>query len=347
MKLFSKRYKKENSFRDIREAPIAYRLRRNEFLRTELRNRIITEITFSTSRDDFLEFFILFENQKKDKKFLDQWKVDWFSLSELWYKMSEYFQFEEFAMNKFEINNNWKNDNESLGYYFDDYKLFDLIEILTLFSKKDSREELIKRFNYIFIEEWSNYEIINWMIIEKKWENINTLKYQLKNIKLLSKIEDYEYYYDRDDFINTAKISAEILNLIFSDDQQTQKKNKINDMLDKLATKLVLEIKQKDSLKTKINSVLSLCKDLSNNIYNIRHTEQSTIMIKNDDLFFYKLVSNQNISLIELVLMTLKDEYVASEDREEIKENYISKYQINRNERFIIKKPSYDDDLPF
>lgn len=71
MKLFSKRYKKE-ILRESREPIIPNRFRRFEFLRPELRNRMIAEIAFSTSRDDFLEFFILFENQQKNTKFLDE-----------------------------------------------------------------------------------------------------------------------------------------------------------------------------------------------------------------------------------------------------------------------------------
>lgn len=354
MKLFSKRHK-NLQYDEIR------RYRWTQLINIELRNRIAAEISFITSRNDFLEFFILFENQKKEKIFLDKDKVNGFSLAELWYQMSDFFEFENFAIKQFTEDSSiqrklddWTISKESRKVsYFDDNKLFDLIEFIILFSKKEFRNEIINRFNLILEEENSDFEIVNWMLTKKTWENLSTISNLLKDENLKRKLEDYEYFRKQNSYLNIAKIWAEIINILLSETDSKKKKSHIDNFIEKLANKIW--ITKKEELKTLITEYSKNLQTINNSVYNIRHTEKSTIHVLNwDNNIIYKFIAEQNISFVELFLVSLKEEFVFSENWEKIKENYISKYQIDKNVRYIIKKPveeDYDDinieDIPF
>lgn len=354
MKLFSKRNK--NRFDKDHEG-YSFRSSRNELISNELRNRLAAEISFLTSVNDFLEFFILFENQKKESIFLDKDKVDGFSLKELGYKMTAYFEFEEFAINKFEYSRQIPTRGEDgkidrvdrVIVYFDDFKLFDLIEFIVLFSKKEKRMEVIDRFNNILSDEDADYEIINGMVTKKSGEDIYTMESLISNTNLKSKIEDYSYYDDKKDYINSAKVSAEIINIIFSNENKDKKKNEIENLLKKTASIFSTGNKNKEELFKYLNEELLAIKKLNNNIYNVRHTENSTIQLNNDTKeIFYKFVSEKNIAFVRMILLALKDEFIYSEDWEVIKNNYISKYRIDKNQRLVIEKPEFDiSNIPF
>lgn len=349
MRLFSKRHKSSE-----------FEARRKSLISDELRNRIISEILFLSWRDDFLEYFVLFDNQKKDKKFLDSNKVDWFSVAELGYKLSEYFEFEDFYMKIQESPEGWiMRRNEKWEFvrderqikYYNDYKLFDLLEFLILFSKKEKREEVIDRFNNILIEEWSEYEIVNWMIAKKSWEWLWTILTALKDSDLRKKLEDYSYFKTRGDYIGCAKTWIEILNIIFSNEDEDKKKEEILKILNLIAEKSTSTPQEKEDLIKLMNANLKNLDSFSNQIYNVRHTEKSTIHIKQWSWIIYKMISEQSMSIIELIIIILREEFTSSEDWEKIKETYIQKYQINRNLRLAIKTPKEPEirleDLPF
>lgn len=353
MQLFSKR----NQNKIHRRFISGYSQRNNSFISGELRTRLAAEISFLTSMDDFLEFFILFENQEKESIFLDENKVNGFSLSELGYQMTDYFQFEDFAVKELEHSRPIPTGNEQgevekqdeVINYFDDFKLFDLIEFIILFSKKPKRKEVIERFNNIYLEESSEYEIINGMITKKNEEDIYTIKNLLEDRNLKRKIEDYQYYNDRDDYINMAKVSAEIVNIIFSNQIQKKKKTEIDKILKKTAIVLGLKKKDQDALYNELNSDLSNIKNFNNNIYNIRHTEKSTIHLKEScQEILHKVIAEKNITFIEMIILALKDDFIFSEDREKIKNIYIDKYKIEKNKRYMIEKPESDiSKIPF
>lgn len=356
MQLFSKRNRIETEQRIFSGID---RNRDTSFINNELRNRLAAEISYITSTDDFLEFFILFENQKKETIFLDKNKMDSFSLTELGYKMSDFFEFENFAIKEFEFSRQVSargldgkiervNKMES---YFDDYKLFDLVEFIILFSKKSKRSDVIRRFNDILNEEQSLYEIVNGMVTKKSGENIYTIKNLLKDYNLKRKIEDYKYYKERKDYLNTAKVSAEIINIIFSNTTSGKKKEEIDKILNKLSLKLAANKKDGEILQGFLQISLSNIRNLNNNIYNIRHTEKSTVHLRDSSSeILYKSISEMNMAFVESTLLVLKDDFIYSEDWEVIKNSYIKKYDINKDQRFIIKKPEIDLDdieLPF
>lgn len=354
MQLFSKRNRTEP---DQRGAFYSERIRDNSFITAELRNRLAAEISFLTSVNDFLEFFILFENQKKETIFLDSSKVDGFSLTELGYKMTDYFEFENFAIKEFQVSRQIPTRTSEgkmervnrVENFFDDYKLFDLVECIILFSKKNKRDELVNRFNDILSEENASYEIINGMITKKSGEDIYTIKNLLKDENLKRKIEDYKYYKDRRDYSNTAKVSAEIINIVFSNEKKEKKKTEIDKVLSNASAALAINKKDSDALHGYLGTILTDIRDLNNNIYNIRHTEKSTVHLKDAmSNILYKAIAETNLSFIETILLSLKDDFIYSEDWELIKNSYIKKYNINKDQRFIIKKPEIRiEDVPF
>jgi hypothetical protein len=349
MKLFSKR----NVLRDLNSieartlSPSIRTGRRAELIGFEARNRLIAEIKFLSSRDDFLEWFIFFENKKKETIFFDRDKIDSFSLAELGYAMSDYFEFEYFKMVQIERKIRYPSEEEKSDMYFDDYKLFDLAEITILFSKPEQRAEVIKRFNIIFDEENTNYEIVQHLITRKSGESLKTLKNILKDDSLKNKLNSYLNYEAEADFVNAAKVSAEIVNILFSGYIKNDKPNIIKDLKQKLLNNLLSPSDAKSEKGKRFDQhldlLLKISKDLSNDIYDVRHTEKSTIEIKNDNI--YKLIARNNGAIIELVLTSLKDDYVLSDDWEKIKQDYINKYKIDPNSRLTIKKPDPVKDI--
>lgn len=345
MKLFSKRNpspaREINSIDERRLHPTVRIGRRAELITLEARNRLIAEIKFLSSRDDFLEWFIFFENKKKETIFFDKDKIDNFSLAELGYAMSDYFEFEYFKMVQIERKLRYSGDDERSEMYFDDYRLFDLAEITILFAKPEQRTEVISRFNTIFSEENADFEIIQHLITKKTGESLKTLKNILKDESLKNKLNSYLNYESENDFLNAAKVSSEVVNILFSGYIKDDKPSVIKTLKQKLVKTLLspadLKGDKAERLDKHLDALLRISKDLSNDIYDVRHTEKSTIEIKNDNI--YKLIAKNNGAIIELVLTSLKDDYVLSDDWEEIKKDYIAKYKIDPNSRLTIKKP--------
>lgn len=348
MKLFSKRNSHSS---ELNGSGFIRRFPRNhhELISLAVRNRLISELKFLTSSNDFLEWFILFENQKEEKIFLDRDKIDNFSLSELGYRMSGFFEFKEFAM--IEQVRDERFSDRPAEKYFDDYKLFDLAEIIILFSLSRKRTEVISRFNTIFSEEEADFQIVEHLITIKSGESLKTLVSLLKDEGLKTKIKMYFNFYERLDFLNSSKISADIINIVFSGFLKGNKANDIKELKRKLGKKILEKTTEKEEKEARffsyIDDLLKVSKNLSNEIYDIRHTEKSTIQLTNENI--YKLVSNQNMAIVELFLTTLKDEYVLGDNWEKIKSDYIKKYNIDKNTRYIIRKPTppkaEEDDL--
>ena len=340
MKLFSKRNKLPRHHSERFQSSYTSQ-NYLELINPEARNRLISEIKFLTSVNDFLEWFILFENQKENKIILDQQKVDNFSLSELGYEMSEFFDFEDFAIKKQERLVRRPDGESTKKDYFDDYKLFDLAEMIILFAEDQKRDEVIIRLNSILSEEGSDYKIVDFLITKDTGEGIQSIATLLKDSNLRSKINTYYDFEESDDFINAAKISADILNIIFSDYIKNNKKkeveNTITEVVNSLVEKGTDEAAKKKRLIAYIDDLSQISKKLSNDIYDIRHSEKSTIRVSNS--YMYKLIANNNINLAELVITTLRDDYILGENWEKIKDEYIDKYNIDRKTRLVIAKP--------
>lgn len=356
MKLFSKRNNARLGAEDDFRYNHRFYHKRLELVSSETRNRVASEIKFLTSSDDYLEWFILFENRKKEKIFFDKNKIDNFSLAELGYKMSEFFELEDFKIIKQEKVLDGIQTKGQKIQFFDDYKLFDLAEIVILFAKDSKRLEIINRFNTIFIEEEADFQIVEHLITKKSGETLETLAGLLKDDNLKNKIKKIQDLTEDDDYLNAAKISADIVNIIFSGYIKSNKPQDISLIKNKLAQKILKGTAKKEEKSIRflqyVDELLKTSKSLSNDIYDVRHTEKSTIQVTNDNL--YKLISNHNMAIVELVLTTLKDDYVLGDNWENIKSDYLKKYKIDKSTRYIIEKPKetfLDDmnpeDIPF
>lgn len=127
--------------------------------------------------------------------------------------MSDYFEFESFAVIEQEEMNKFTEKTEK---FFDDYHLFDLVEIVILFSKKNERVSVIKRFHNILKEENTNFQILEHMITKKTGETLRAQISLLRDSGLSRKITTALDFIDSRDYLNAAKVSADILNIIFS-----------------------------------------------------------------------------------------------------------------------------------
>lgn len=355
MKLFSKRYTHTDlrSFEE-RRIGIYFRSHATELISSEARNRLIAEIRFLSERDGFLEKFILFEDERKQKICLDGDKLDNFSLAELGYRVSDYFEFNEFKMIKLERSVKADTSDKRAGSYFDDYRLFDLAEMIILFSKEQQRNNIINRIDNILTEENTKYQIQEHLITKREGETLKSLTSILKNDVLRTKLRRYSAFEDAEDYIAAAKVSADIANIIFSD-SLLKKSDHIQNIKTRISEKLLSNTsdftpKKTEELVEILTLLLTCSQKLSNRIYDVRHTEADTI--KTNNVNTYKLIAHHNMAIVELALTTLKDDYILSENWEAIKLDYIEKYKINPNSRLTIKKRRIDifpdelDDTP-
>lgn len=78
-----------------------------------------------------------------------------------------------------------------------------------------------------------------------------------------------------------------------------------------------------------MNLLVKNTKDFNNQISNIRHTDKHTIQVDYPD--FYKLITQQNINIIELIILTFPEKYIKMPNSRLLKQNYIKKYNIDPN----------------
>ena len=86
---------------------------------------------------------------------------------------------------------------------------------------------------------------------------------------------------------------------------------------------------------------------MSNEISNIRHTDRHTIPV--EGFSFYKLITYNNLGIIELVIQSLPDNYIVNKDAKQLKAEYFQSYEIEENRIRVIKKPKEDmeEEIPF
>jgi hypothetical protein len=220
-----------------------------------------------------------------------------------------------------------------------------LIEAIILFSKAEKRSEVIDRINDIFLEEKASYKISKNIIIKNEGEDLGAIKNQIADDKLRFKISSFYKFYQIKDYINAAKISAEIVGIIYSDDSN-DKKSTIDNIYESLADSVVVNGKESEKRKKEFKKVLQeysrVANSLNNRIYDVRHSEKDRVKISND--FIYKLIALQNMSIVEFTITSLKSDYIESEESELIKKAYIENFKIDpKVSRYI---PDADD-IPF
>ncbi len=321
--------------------------REKEIIKPETRVRLLSLVKFISSTSSFLEDYILVEDKPNKCHYLNDKFVDNFSQAELGYNFSRYFSFRNFDFRPEKLSDDGRQTIENI---YNDYVLFDLLETIILFSKKTKRADIINRINSILVEEESGYSIKENIITNDVGEELEGLISQLKDKKLKNKLKSFYGFYNDSDYVNSAKISAEILNIIFSD-EKIKKRKKIDKNIDDLASASVekgSDEKKVGEFKKILNESIKILQNLNNGIYNIRHTEQDRVRISNE--LIYKMVSDKNISFIEFFITSLKDRHILSENWEKIKEEYNQRYKIDKNLRLYIPDESQDidiNDIPF
>lgn len=357
MKLFSKRnknlghiYRRNESFYSAN--PLRRHTYRNfddnkELVNKNARSRLVSIIKFFTSSDNFLEKYILVDDRKGKIHYFNKKLLDDFSESELGYKFSDNFVFYPFAFlgNKIPV-----DEEETMKELFNDYLLFDLLETMILFSSKKKRGEVIFRINKILQEEKTGFVISKNIITKDSGEDLRSIVNQLKDNKLSSKIVSYYDFFANKDYINACKVSADIVNIILSD-ESIQKKKAIKNLQKEISSSIVINSKEKDKRITEFENIISEylknINSLNNGVFDVRHSEKDRIEVSNE--YLYKLICSANISFVELALTSLKDNYIAEEDWEKIKEEYIENYKINKDNYYYVPDPEDIDpeDIPF
>ena len=308
------------------------------FLKDSLRNRLLQEIEYLSSTDEFLERCFLVEDEKNSRWFLDGKSMKNFFLLEMGYDITVFFDFKNFCL---------KNSPDEPPF---DAELFDLIEMILIFAKEDSRKFVRERFQKHFLEENNEYEVHDFLISEKKTPGIKPYVSFLKDKILKDRFEQYYIASEskNKNHILLAKISAEILQFLFSGDKKGETKNYTENLI-KFLSKKCVDDKNTKSFYEILNAVVLNAKKLNNEIANIRHTDRSTLLIDNPSLF--KLITATNLHLAELVIFSEPEKYFFSQKAVDFKNEYIKKYKIPLF-GWVIRKPKKEgeidpEDIPF
>jgi hypothetical protein len=237
---------------------------------------------------------------------------------------------------------------------YQDIKFFDLIELFIIFTKEDRRSSFIDRINEIFREEGDRFIIHDFLIIDKRAGGLRPLIPLIKDLLLRDKLSEL---LSESLLIGSnsggevsARISADVLQILFSDpDGKIDTKTYASDLCNKIATRWTTEDHVND-FSNLINETVLNAKKLGNEISNIRHTDGYTIKVEFPG--FYKLISNNNTSIAELVILTFPEKYLIRQDPDGIKKSYLEKYSIDKEFGKVISKEEENmfispDDLPF
>lgn len=326
MQLFSKRYPSFNFSR----VPVGTE-EKEKFLSGSLRMRLVHQIKYIvTSKECYLEPFLVTIDKSDSSLHLCEESIKNLTISELGYDLTNIFNC--FIMT-------YEQEN------YTDFYLFDLIEILIIFSTESKRPETVKRFQDTLRDESSDFMINEYMVIYKKEIGLRAVLPLIKDSTLRSKIE--EYYSNlrvRGGYEATSRITADILQYLFSSPKQQKKTKKYSEVLcKKIAMKWTTKVNI-ENLATLIGNTVTNAKDLNNQISNIRHTDKFTIPVDNQT--FYKMVTAINFSIIELTIQSFPEDYVINKSATDLKTEYMLKYNLtDQKEHIVDTTPS--DNIPF
>lgn len=329
---FSKRYTKNSTLlrrgylnnRESREEG----LNRNLFLNKEVRTRLQSEVKYIV-RNLFLEDFLIVKDVKNNDTYLHKETLKDIGERELGFDLTDVIDPRTLSFDNGEYN---------------DYYFFDLIEIFIVFTKKEHRQELIDRLNYCFTEAQDDFIINEGMIFLRSNTGLRSVTTLIRDKILKSKLGSL---YEIEDYQSKAKIAADIVQYIFSsDDDQKQTKAVSEEILRRIAKDFTASAKV-DELFKELNELVKNAKSLNNRIQDIRHTDKHTIPIDQPNL--YKLIAQVNSSIVELVILAMPEEYVIKSDLESQKNMYLQKYKIVRTKGWLVRPENYidPDDLPF
>ncbi len=330
MQVFSKRYP-EHSIRRL-SASLGQESTKN-FISSSLRTRLLEEVKFLISSGDFLERCLIVDDLEKDTYFLHPDTIKNIFEREVGYDISNFFNTRvlEFAT----------SDNPDA--YF-----FDLIELMIVFSNESKRDEIISRIKNIFIEENAPFTINSFMIVLTKETGLRALVPILKDNLLKNKLEElYEALNSGKNYQISARLAADVVQYLFSSDDKSKTKSFATDLCTEIASKWT-NGPNVDILASLINDNVKNAKALNNQIANIRHTDRHTIPVEGS--IFFKLVTYEDLSIVELVIQSLPETFITNKDPEELKSDYFVRYKVQTDVKWTYKKKEeakVEDDIPF
>lgn len=294
---------------------------KNIILPRQLRTRLQSEITFLISQGYVENFLTVYDENAK------QFQLNKNELRDLTTR---------------EIGSDLSSiiDTTTLSFdigTYDDVSFLDLIEIIIVFSKKDLQAEVIERVNKILQETNSQFIIYGGFIFYKGGSGLNAIVHLLKDGFLKKKIESS---YNRSDCQADAKASADMIQYIFSSEEKKSKtKEYASGIVKEIANRITNESKILE-FEENFNELVKIAKKFSNTIQDIRHSDKHTIPVNEPNI--YKLISNINLNIVEIAILSTPEKYIFNSDINEIKENYIKQYKIDRNKEEVVV---YEEDL--
>jgi hypothetical protein len=330
MELFSKRNEGQR-LRRLGSRQFPRQEDETNFLKVSLRNRLREQIKYVIRSKVFLESFLYVNNKQTGETYLHSASLSDLSMREAGYDIASAFDLASLEPNE-----------ESR---FEDAKFFDLLELFIIFTLPVKRIELVGRLSDVFNEEGNDFAIHGSMIVSREQDGLRSIVPLLKEKNLRDKVG--EYYQQRmaisQNYEFLARISADILQLLFSSSEaQSKTKKHSTDLCEQVAFKWTEKGKSTELAELFSNTVKN-AKQLSNQIQNVRHTDRTTIPIESPN--FYKLIALKNISIIELVILSLPELFISSQDPETIKESYLKRYDLNKDTQWAVKAREIPQDF--
>jgi hypothetical protein len=267
--------------------------------------------------NEYLETFLVVEDAKENRFYLHEPTLSDLSSREIGYRIGEIINCQEITF-------------PSPFGGFDDLKLFDLIELLIIFTKDKKRKKFISEIQRIFNEDGQDFILHNYMISKKSESGIRSIMPLLKDKKLKEFLESYIKLSRAElDYKNLARLSADIMQRIFSS-PSTQKETKeySERLCDKVALRWTSKSKASDLSNLLSNSVKE-SKLFNNMLSDIRHSDKYTVPIASPSL--YKLVAQINISIAELFILSLLEEFIAEQNPSVIKNSYLKWCKVEKD----------------
>lgn len=335
MELFSKRNK---TSRFLRNRPTFGERGEDSkgFLTETTRSRLQEEVKYIVESNQFLERFIVVHLKKDDRYCLESDTLKQLTMRTLGYDINKIIKTRSFDFNTQE---------------YSDIYFFDLLEILVIFSKKEKREDVVNRLQAILKEEKTSFVFYDFMIFSRDTSGLRSIVPLIKNQKLKLELEQFFSDFSSSNSYETgARKSAQILNLVFSSPSSKKDTKTYTENMCKDIAKRITDKEHQAAFVSLLNETIKNAKELNNQISNIRHIEHYTIPV--DSPNFYKLVTNKNVGLIELAILSMSESYVTSKDPEETKQHYLKHYNVSPTTEWYIGASKQEDeidpdDIPF
>ncbi len=224
---------------------------------------------------------------------------------------------------------------------FNDPLFITIIEIILVFVKDDKYKKIQNEFSEIF-DKYTNLHLKDYLVFFDTLPDLKNQLHLIKDEKLKLLLKNFYINEYRDNYQKMAKISADIIKKIFYP-KPNNKKEKVTEKI--LINSFKIEKKRKKErklIKEYLENRFDFITQVIDKIYNIRHTEDWTIEVKDD--YVYKMVSSSCIDFITLYIKSNRGKYFRSlEKTKQIRKKYYEEF-----ERYIPKVSSDEyDDLPF